>query len=66
MDNNELKEALMSGRPVEHNGITYKCVSGIIYRRRASGEIFLEAELMDRNQNSVTICEPSRVHYKEV
>ncbi len=63
MTNEELKAALFSGCPVEHNGIVYKCVSGIIYRNKG-GKLDISAELMDKNLNSVSIVNPERV--KEV
>ncbi len=63
MTNEELKAALFSGCPVKHNGIVYKCVSGIIYRNKG-GKLDISAELMDKNLNSVSIVNPERV--KEV
>lgn len=63
MTNEEIKNALFSGCQVEHNGIIYKCVSTIIYRLR-DGKLVLSAELLDKNCNSVSIVDASRV--KEV
>lgn len=63
MTNDELKEALFSGCQVEHRGIIYKCVSGIIYRNKR-GKLDITAELMDKNNNSVSIVDPAKV--KEV
>ncbi len=63
MTNEEIKNALFSGCQVEHNGIIYKCVSAIIYRLR-EGKLLLQAELLDKNCNSVIIADASRV--KEV
>jgi hypothetical protein len=65
MDNNELKEALMSGSPVTHNGIPYKCVSAIIYRKRKDGKIHVEAELQSRDTNSISICDPRKIQRAE-
>lgn len=65
MGNSELKAALMSGRPVESNGITYKHVSAIILRLDKKGKLFTQVELMDKTECSVSICEPKRIHYKE-
>ncbi len=62
MTNEELKAALFSGCPVEHNGIVYKCVSGIIYRNKG-GKLDISAEMV-KNLNSVSIVNPERV--KEV
>lgn len=57
LTNEQLKEALFSGCQVEHRGITYKCVSGIIYRNKG-GKLDISAELLDKNGNSVSIVEP--------
>ena len=63
MTNEQLKEALFSGCQVEHNGIIYKCVSGIIYRNKRGKPVYT-AELTDENNNSVSIVEPAKI--KEV
>lgn len=63
LTNEQLKEALFSGCQVEHNGIIYKCVSGIIYRNKG-GKLDISAELMDKNNNSISIVNPAKV--KEV
>lgn len=64
MTNEELREALFSGCPVQHGDVIYKCVSAIIYRKGKRGKLNVSAELMDRNCNSVSIVEPERI--KEV
>lgn len=58
----ELKTALMTKVPVIYDGIKYKNVSGIIYRK---GErvILLQAELWDNH--SVTIANPLNVELVE-
>lgn len=67
MTNEELRAALLSCEPVICNGIVYSRVSAVIYRRNGSGGIRLQAELLDKNANSVTIAAPDRVSiYKEV
>lgn len=63
MTNEQLKEALFSGCQVEYRGIIYKCVSAIIYRNKG-GKLNISAELLDKNNNSVSIVEPHLV--KEV
>jgi hypothetical protein len=55
MTGEELKEALMNKYPVCSNGIEYKCVNAIIYRNK-DGKILVSAELLDRNERSVTIA----------
>ena len=64
MENKELKPALLSGCPVVYNGITYKCVSAIIYRRNGH-KVDVAVELMDKHKNSVTLANPARVKRKE-
>lgn len=49
MTNEELKAALFSRCPVEHNGIVYKYVSGIIYRNKG-GKLDISAELLIRQE----------------
>ena len=63
MDFQQLNNALFSGCPVEHNGITYKCVSAII-KRNKNGSAEYTAELTDKNNNSVSIVDPKKI--KEV
>lgn len=63
MDFQQLNEALMNGQPVEHNGIVYKCVSAIIKRNKGGKPVYT-AELTDKNNNSVSIVEPTKI--KEV
>lgn len=63
MNNEELKSALLEPRPVEHNGIIYKCVSAIIYRNKG-GRLAISAEVQDMKSNSVCIVEAEKL--KEV
>lgn len=65
MDSDQLKAYLISGQPVRYNDSDYKCISAIIYRRDANGKIFLQAELLDKNENSVIIARPDWVTVKE-
>lgn len=73
MTNEELKEALLSKKPVIYGGSVscrpcdyeYECVSAVIYRN-SGGKIKVTAELTDKNGNSVMIVDPERVRYKDV
>lgn len=56
----ELKEALMDGRRVEHNGIEYERVEGIIYRNR-DGKIVISAELIDKG-NCLVIAAANKIN----
>ena len=60
MTNEELKAALFSGCPVEHNGAVYKKVTAIIYRN-VGGTLLIQAELLDKNSNSVSIVNPTKI-----
>ncbi|MCY7485782.1 hypothetical protein [Paenibacillus alvei] len=57
MTNGELKKLLMSGKPVEHRGITYSHISAIIYRKSET----VQVELMDKFRNSIVIASPNEV-----
>jgi hypothetical protein len=57
MSNEEPKNALLNGFPVECNGIAYKCVSAIVYRNKG-GKIDISAEVLDKNNNSVCYVDP--------
>ena len=50
----------MDGREVIHNGIAYKCVSAIIYRRGEKG-IRVTAELLDKNGPYVVIANAEKI-----
>lgn len=56
----ELKQAMIDEIPVTHNGIDYKRVTGIIYRKRGNAAI-IQAELLDENGRSLTYAAPKRV-----
>ena len=63
MTNTELKDVLMAGEPVTCNDIEYKCVSAVIYRNEG-GKLRIQAELLDRNANSVSIASPDKIKRK--
>ncbi|BFH15575.1 hypothetical protein PMJ10TS2_52030 [Paenibacillus melissococcoides] len=60
MNNEELKEVMTSGEPVEYRGTTYSHISAIIYRKSEAG-MFIQAELMDKTKNCVVIARPIEV-----
>lgn len=64
MTNEELKNALVSGCPVESGGIVYKCVSAIIYRYR-NGKLNISAEVKDYCGHSISIINPERAKIAE-
>lgn len=64
----ELKEALMNGKPVfvdlpMHGRTEFSCVSAVVYRRALNGKIKVSAELLDKNKNAVYYARPRDVHY---
>lgn len=71
MTNSELKAALLSQEPViliskrHAMEIPYKCVSAIRYVVGSDGQIQVQAELLDYNDNSVTIARAEDVKSKE-
>ncbi|NEZ44517.1 hypothetical protein [Paenibacillus alvei] len=64
MTNEELREVMTNGAPVEHRGITYSHISAIIYRKSETG-MFMQVELLDRTRNSVVIASPVEVRRLE-
>ena len=68
MNNEELKEALLSSVPVlcthtDGHESEYKCVSGILYRQK-NGRIVVSAEVTDKCGRSVAYCDPERLRVK--
>lgn len=64
MNNEELKEVMTSGEPVEYRGTTYSHISAIIYRPNDKG-MFIQVELMDKTKNCVVIARPTEVEKLE-
>lgn len=56
MTNEEAKTALFKRTPVRCNGIEYLYISAIIYRTNKNNELAISAEMLDKNQRSVTIA----------
>lgn len=56
MTNEEAKTALFSKTPVSCNGINYAYISAIIYRVDKHNNLVISAEMLDKNQRSVTIA----------
>lgn len=70
MTNEELKAALISRKPVvvrsnKRDVFHYKCVTAIRYTLDNDGKIVVQAELLDKNNNSVIITKASWVYYDE-
>jgi hypothetical protein len=57
MTNTEAKTALRHRTPVTYNGINYSYISAIIYRYDKNNNLLISAELLDKNQRSVTIAQ---------
>lgn len=56
----EIKDALLKKYPVIANGIEYRCVSAVIYREQ-DRKVVVSAELLDKNQKSVTIVSLDKI-----
>ena len=56
MTNEEAKEAFFKGVAVKSQGIHYKCISAIIYRKDKDNKLIVSAELLDNSGNSITIA----------
>lgn len=71
MTNNELKEALISKKPVilhslrHRTKLHYRCVNAIRYILGKDGKIVIQAELLDYNNGSVTIANADDVSLDE-
>lgn len=65
MDNDELKNAMFKGLPVEYQDMEFLRISAIIYRADKTGKLWVQVELMDKNNNSVAIAAPEKVHLKQ-
>lgn len=63
MNYEELKTAFAIEKPVTYDGVVYKCVSAIIWRKDKTGKRVVRAELQDQKVNSVTIATPDRIEY---
>lgn len=69
MHNEELKEALLSKRPVildvpSMGELHHKYVSAIIYRVN-NGKFCISAEVKDKCNHSVAIVEPKMIRYED-
>lgn len=64
MTGEELKAAFLAETPVVSNGIEYVKISAIIYRKQ-EGRVAVQAELLDKNRNSITVTAAASVEAKE-
>ena len=66
MTSDEIKKAMHEFSPVMYNGIVYKRITAYIYRavRKPMSNTYkavFQLELLDRNEQSVTIAEAEKV-----
>lgn len=62
MTNNEAKQAFKDGCAVVCDGISYNCISALTMRKsKRDGSVYIQAELLDKCGNSVTIARVSDV-----
>ena len=59
----ELKTAFAIEKPVVFRGMTFKCISAIIWRKDKEGKRIFQAELQDERANCVVIADPDRVEF---
>jgi hypothetical protein len=64
MTSEEIKDALLKKYPVQAHGITYRCVTAVIYRE-SNGRIAVSGELLDYNGQSITIAALKDIKRKE-
>ena len=69
MDHEQLKNALLNKKPVIYTDkrgeeSEYKCVSAIRYTEK-NGRVVVSAEITDLYANSITVCDPEKLRYKE-
>lgn len=64
MTGEEIKQALLDGCEVVANGIRYKRVTAIIYRKQGE-RITVSGELLDYNEQSITIAALKDIKRKE-
>ena len=62
MTNSEAKEALFAKIPVVYKNTEYSYISAIVYRVDKNNNLFISAELMDKNERSVTIAQLKEVY----
>ena len=60
--NNEAKDALFAKTPVVYKNTEYLYISAIVYRVDKNNKLFISAELMDKNERSVTIAQLKEIH----
>ena len=66
MTSAEIKEAMQTFAPVKCRGVVYKRITAYIYRviplpMTNTFKGIIQVELLDRNENSVTIAEADKV-----
>lgn len=66
MTSEQVKEAMLKFTPVKYKGIVYKRITAYIYRvikskHRDTFRTIFQVELLDQNEHSVTIADPTKV-----
>lgn len=62
MTHEEVKTAFKSECPVMFNGVRYRRISALIYRKNPTGAgMIIQAELLDQNYKAVVIVSPERI-----
>ena len=62
MTHEEVKAAFKAECPVMFNGVRYRRISALIYRKNPTGAgMIIQAELLDQNYKAVVIVSPERI-----
>lgn len=67
MTNEEVKKAMHEFSPVKYDGIVYSRITALTYRviknphKQDTFKTIFQVELLDKNNNSVTIANPEKV-----
>ncbi len=62
MTHEEVKAAFKSECHVMFNGVRYRRISALIYRKNPTGAgMIIQAELLDQNYKAVVIVSPERI-----
>jgi hypothetical protein len=70
MSSADIKKAMANFSPVEYRGIVYKKINAYIYRiyvnpNTGKYKEAFQVELLDKNEQSVTIADPKEIKLKE-
>ena len=69
MTSEEIKDAMLTFKPVKYKGMTFKRIIAYIYRvvetSHGKYKTIMQCELLDKNENSVVVAESEKVELIE-